>query len=183
MKAPRTSTHREPTKGRRKGFVFSANRTVLEVVATKVSRIAPYELGGNPDSWNGRVIEAEFSLPSDPPLGVINSYGFGQDVPLSTGHLRIYRGHGDDRAEQPFVLEDSLVFDVVMSEAGFAWLWGETMARPGTLEISVDFPTFALEAGQNAHLKSQDFLMIAPTEAADESRVNLSLIVRDEWKA
>lgn len=182
MRSPPSGIYREPAVAGRKGLVLSASRVALQAVATRVERRAPFELGGNPHNWDGRLIEADFNLPTPPLLGVINSHGFAEDVPITKGRLRVFRHHGDDQAGQPYLLDDVLVVDVLLSERGFHWLWGETMTRQGTLEIMLDFPTYVLEAGQPAaRLQSTDFLQIASTSDPADSRVSLTLTVIDEW--
>ncbi len=185
MKTPCQAIYREPEKDGRKGLVFSASRYPLQSVATKVRRTSPFTLGGDPDVWKGRVIEVDFDVPPTPGLGLIDSYGFAQALTVTGGRLRIFRGHDADRIEQPYLLEDVLTFDAVLSPNAFGSLWNEMMGRAGGLEIDLDFRTFVLEPHQDAkHLTVKEFLMIAPSgDDADEPVVNLTLTVADNWGA
>lgn len=188
MSKPATTIYREPDAQGRKGRVFWGSRFVMQAVASRVRRAAPFTLGDNPASWNGRYVEVDFELPSPLGLGVIDSFGFAQELQMSGGQIRIFRGHGDDRVDHPYLLEDMLVFDAVLSEGAFAWLWNETMARSGKLEIEVVFATFRPERNQPpaalSQLSSEHFLKLAPTlkpVKEDETDVTLKLSVTDEW--
>jgi len=188
MSRPGKAVLREPDIEGRKGLVFWGSRFPLQAVASAVRRAAPFTLGENPVSWNGRYMEVDFDLPEQLGLGIINSYGLAQEVPMVGGHIRVFRGHEDDRVEHPYMLEDTLVFDAVLSEGAFAWLWNETMSRSGTLEIEAVFATFKPEPNQAAsrrsHLSSDHFLMLAPTiqlVKAKETDVTLKLTVIDRW--
>ena len=188
MAPPVKAIYREPDVEGRKGLVFWGSRFTLRAVATTVRRSAPFTLGDNPQSWNGRYIEVDFALPSPTGLGVLDSYGFAQELQMDGGKLRIFRGHGDDRVDQPYLLEDTLVFDAVLSEGAFAWLWNETMTRSGTLEIEAVFQTFTPEQNQSSlhhsHLSSTCFLRLAPfpgLPTEEETDVTLKFTITDEW--
>jgi hypothetical protein len=178
---PPAAFHREPPAQSGQGRLLVRSRTSLSVTASEVIRTAPFALGQNPQDWSARTIEANFAVPRNT-IGIIDSYGFAQDVPDMRGQLRIFRSEGEDKAEHPHVNEKVLTVNLQLSAEGFAWLWGEMQARSGTLTISLDFPALVPdELSEFKHLTATSFVDVVQAEEEAETLVGLALNVQDRW--
>jgi hypothetical protein len=181
---PPSGIYREPSSSGQKGLVFSRTRIVLNCVAVEVMRSTPYRLGQGEFDWSGSTLDAEFALPGEPVLGLINSYGFAEDTPQLTGRLRAFRTEDSDRAEHPYFIDDTLTLDVQLGPTAFSWLWGQMITRNGWLDVNVDFPGLELETDQDPRgLTARSFVEVTQTGETESTRVNLTLNVRDRWSA
>lgn len=174
--------HREPDQNGKPGRLFAHKRTTLTVLASQVFRSAPFEIGSTADHWANRTIRAEFEIPDRALYGVIDSYGYAQDLSELSGVVWMYRTPDDDFAGRPYLLGSQLTFDVQLGPTSFMWLWGEMQGRSGQLEMSLTFPVlFPQDAKAQKGLKALAFVDADPRGEERDEGIGFAMRVIDRW--